>query len=163
MYVSIGMTMNAAHARAMLAAMHMRMQPPAMLAFMHAGISPYVRGRIGRRFNSEGDDVTGRWHPLAAETQIIRQRHGYPGAHPINVRTGQMRQHLVASPGNAVSAGGISQFTYPGTAPGGDLMNKLMTAQAGRQSPATLPRPVLGFNMNDTVALTALVAGYVTT
>lgn len=163
MYVSIGMVMNSTHARAMLAAMQLRMQPPAMIAFMQAGVAPYVRGRIAARFNSEGDDVTGRWHPLAAETEIIRQRHGYPGAHPINVRTGQMRNYLTSSPGNAISAGGVSQFEYPGAPAAGDLMTKLMTAQGGKANPSTLPRPVLGFNMNDSVALTALVAGYMTT
>jgi hypothetical protein len=145
----------------MLLRLHLKMEPGAMIAFMQAGVVPYIQQRIANRFLNEGDDVVGKWHPLKTETETIRIRHGYPGPHPINVRTGQMRALMTGSFGNAISGSGITQLEYPNQGNmTGQLARKIMTAQGGSAFPPTPPRPVLGFNLNDSIALTALLAGY---
>lgn len=147
----------------MLTRLEMKLQTPAMIAFMQSAVVPYVQQRTAARFAAEGDDVVGKWSPLKVETENIRIKHGYPGAHPINVRTGQMRNALVGSFGDVVSAGGLTELTYPdGVSVTGQLARKIMTAQGGSMFPPTVPRPVLGFNENDSIALTALVSGYLT-
>lgn len=161
MQVRISFYTDAHMAQIMLNNLALRMSPPAMTAFMQAGVVPYIQGRIAKRFAGEGDDVVGKWHPLKQETEIIRQTHGFPAAHPINVRTGQMRGLLTGSFGRVVSTGGMTELEYPSNANmTGQLQRKLMTAQMGSQFPPTPARPVLGFNMNDNIALTALLAGY---
>lgn len=161
MFVRIGFHTDARMAQAMLANISMRLSPGAMTAFMQAGVVPYIQQRISKRFAQEGDDVVGKWHPLKQETEIIRQRHGFPPAHPINVRTGQMRGLLTGSFGRVISSGGLTELEFPsGANMTGLLQRKLMTAQMGSQFPPTPPRPVLGFNMNDNIALTAMLAGY---
>jgi hypothetical protein len=160
-YVNIGFFVDSAAARAMMTALELRMQSPAMAAFMQTAAVPYIQQRIAARFAGEGDDVVGKWHPLALETEVIRIRHGYPGPHPINVRTGQMRAFLTGSVGDVMSSSGVTQLAYPSQAGmGGNLARKIMTAQLGSQFPTTPPRPVLGFNMNDNIALTAMLSGY---
>lgn len=147
----------------MLTRLEMKMQAPAMIAFMQSAVVPYVQQRTAARFAGEGDDVVGKWSPLKVETETIRIKHGYPGAHPINVRTGAMRNALTGSFGDVVSAGGVTDMEYPnGVNITGQLARKITTAQMGSMFPPTVPRPVLGFNENDSIALTALVAGYLT-
>lgn len=163
MRVSVQFFVDTSTAQLLMASIALRMQPAAMAGFMQASVVPYIQQRTANRFASQGDDVSGRWHPLAVATQQIRQQAGYQPSHPINVRTGQMRAFLTGSHGQVVSAGGMTQLEYPN--PGGAvglLMRKVMVAQAGSAAPATPPRPVLGFSMNDTVAITAMVAGYLT-
>jgi hypothetical protein len=147
----------------MLTRLEQKMMPGPMIAFMQAAVVPYVQQRIAGRFAAEGDDVTGKWHPLSMETEAIRIKHGYPGPHPINVRTSQMRNALTGSFGNTVSAGGVTEMEYPNPVNiTGSLARKITTAQMGSMFPTTPPRPVLGFNMNDSIGITALLAGYLT-
>lgn len=163
MRVSVQFVTDATTARAMMAAIAVRMSAPMMQGFMQAAVVPYIQQRATDRFARQGDDVSGPWLPLAVATQQIRQQAGFQPAHPINVRTGQLRAFVTGSYGRVVSAGGMTDLEYPN--PGnmmGILMRKLMVAQAGTPAPPTPARPVLGFNMNDTVALTAMVAGYLT-
>lgn len=163
MRVSVAFYTDARMAQAMLASIALRLSPGPMQGMMQTFVTPYIQNRATERFAKQGDDVTGRWHPLSVATQQIRQAAGYQPAHPINVRTGEMRAYITGSHGRVVSAGGLTELEYPspGTAATA-LMRKVMVAQAGSASPSTPARPVLGFNMNDTVALTAIVAGYLT-
>ena len=59
---------------------------------------PILRQSTEARFASEGDATTGPWAALSEATVSIRQSLGYEGAHPINVRTGAMKRHLVDDP-----------------------------------------------------------------
>jgi len=163
MQVKVTFYTDARMAQLMMTSIGLRLMPGPMSGFMQSAVVPYVQQRVSNRFAGQGDDVVGAWQPLAAATHQIRQSQGYPGSGPINVRTGQMRAYLTGSYGKTTSAGGMTDLEYPN--PGGAvgvLMRKLMVAQVGTPSPPTPARPVLGFNMNDTVALTAMVAGYLT-
>lgn len=163
MYVRVSYTMDSLSAQIMMTALAAKLTAPAMMGFMAGVVTPYIQGRIKNRFAGEGDDVSGKWLPLAQATVDIRKKAGFPGEHPINVRTGQMAGYLFFNSGRVVSAGGITDLEYPNPgAIGTQLGRKLMTAQMGSASPPTPPRPVLGFNMSDNVALTAAVAGYLT-
>lgn len=163
MFVSVAYHVDSAAARLMLSSLELKMSAAPMAAFMQSSVVSYIQTRIANRFAQEGDDVSGPWHPLAQETEVIRQRHGYPGAHPINVRTGQLRAFTTGSFGDVLSGGGNAQLSYPaGSNMTTQLMRKLLTAQMGSAYPVTPARPVLGFNMDDNIALTALVAGYMT-
>lgn len=161
MRVGISFYTDARMAQAMMANIGLRLSPVAMAAFMQAGVVPYIQERIAARFAGEGDDVVGKWTPLKQETEILRQRHGFPGPHPINVRTGQMRGLLTGSHGTTVASAGMTELSFPSNANMvGQLERKIMTAQMGAAFPPTPARPVLGFNQNDSIALTALLAGY---
>lgn len=145
----------------MLARMAFKLTAPAMSAWMQSAVVPYIQQRMANRFAGEGDDVVGKWSPLKMETEAIRLKHGYGGGHPINVRTGQMKNFLTGSFGNTTSAGGMTDLEFPhqGNVTG-QLALKIMTAQGGSAFPPTPARPVLGMNMNDSIAITALLAGY---
>jgi len=160
-YVRVVYNVNTAVARAILTGLQIKLSPPAMMAWMQAAVVPYIQQRVANRFAGEGDDVVGKWHPLKVETEAIRLKAGYGGAHPINVRTGQMKNFLTGSFGSTISAGGITELEFPNQGSvTGQLAQKIMTAQMGTAIPPTQARPVLGLNINDNMALTALLSGY---
>lgn len=144
----------------MLQALKERMELAKLTVFLKTAVVQYIQARVAKRFQSEGDDVTGRWTPLAVETELIRAAQGFPPSHPINVRTGEMMQFLVADSGDAIGSGGFAVLTYPSQPPTGELERKMRTAQLGKPFPSTPPRPVLGLNMNDNIFITAELAGY---
>jgi hypothetical protein len=147
---------------ALLQSVEVALSPMALSEFMAGPVASYLEVRVAERFASEGDDVTGKWAPLAAATQAIRSSLGYGSAHPINVRTGEMLEFV--STGDAkVEAGGAS-YTMPGSSPQGDLAAKMELAQnggvseSGRDIPA---RPVLGLNMVDLEAVVGLLESHI--
>ncbi len=149
-----------AMAGAFVAELNRRMQPQNLAAFVHTTVGPFIRRRIQQRFQSEGDDVTGKWHPLTLATQMIRAQKGYPPDHPINRRSNQMYNHLLSDPGQTRVMGPMIEFTHP--TPGGNplTLQKISTAQGGKRRPFTPPRPVLGVNENDMLFVTSELAAY---
>lgn len=144
--------------QAMLNHLDTALNPVAIAGFLGATVDPYLRSRMKDRFAGEGDDVVGKWIPLAQTTQDIRQQQGYGAAHPINRRTGDLENYIVGSP-NAISIHGLgATLTMPGNRPTGELKKKVETAQRGKANrPVTPPRPVLGMNEKDLAfVLTAL-------
>ncbi len=130
-----------------------------LVTFLNTVVDPFIRNRIDQRFQGEGDDVVGTWHPLAVATQQIRAYYGFPPDHPINVRTSKLRSHLVGTQSDvkAFGIGATLQHPPPGT---DAIMNKkISTAQSGSSSPSTPARPVIGVNENDLLFITtSLVA-----
>lgn len=123
--------------------------------FMEEEAMPYLHGRIAERFAHEGDDIVGQWAPLRFSTEQTRSDAGFPAAHPINERTGDLRRWLVESHTVTESGAGILG-EIPGTAAGGlELMDKLTTAQLGSTDPATVARPVLGIGVLDMESIVA--------
>jgi hypothetical protein len=103
--------------------------------------------RARQRFADEGDEVVGAWPALADATVAIRQSKGFGGPHPINVRTGEMKRHILDSRPSIVPLPDGAVMTTPGGEPGGDLGKKLQTAQSGdNRTPA---RPVIGVGVRD--------------
>lgn len=109
----------------------------------------YLQYRVRGRFASEGDDASGKWLALNPATENIRSSEGYGAAHPINVRTGQLRDYLLTDRGDVGGFGGGYQLTYPGQ--GGSALDqeKLRTAQRGKPQPNTPERPVLALGVED--------------
>lgn len=105
--------------------------------------------RTKSRFSSEGDDASGPWQPLGPATEAIRGAAGYGPAHPINVRTGDLRDYLLGDRGDVMGVGGGYQLTYPGNTGTAVDQEKLRTAQRGKPSPNTPERPVLALGIED--------------
>lgn len=149
-------------AQAVFEALNERLESDALVDFMRKEIEPYIKLRIEGRFAAEGDDVTGQWHPLTVATKLIRARNGFPPDHPINVRTGKMKDYLVHSPSDIKIQGPEVELTHPGPTGDRELQDKIRTAQEGKTKPRTPARPVLGLNENDLLFITSELAAYLT-
>lgn len=116
-------------------------------AWMVAGLDPLLRRRTAERFESEGDDISGKWESLRPNTVARRKADHFPGEHPINVRTGAMKRHLLDDmPRIAIHTLGATMWS-PGSDGGSETASKVKTAQAGGTTPEGRPvpaRPVLG-------------------
>lgn len=159
---------DASEVEEMLEALDTRLDEASIAAFLGAHIDPYLRRRAKDRFRGEGDDVVGAWLPLASATEAIRESQGFPGAHPINRRTGELEEYITSgqmNPGIPVPGVGAT-LEFPGTPPTGELKTKVETAQRGKPasggSRATPPRPVLGINARDLTYTVSSLTFYLT-
>lgn len=129
--------------------------------FLKRDVYPYARGRIGRRFGSQGDDVSGPWKPLKDSTIHYREmdirNYGFRirPSEPINIRSFAMFDHLMNSHSFA-SPSGVAKLTIPGPVRMGQMAasvdsmrKKLQTAQVGDPKRDVPARPVLGMNSKD--------------
>jgi hypothetical protein len=138
-----------------------KIEPAGLSTFLQTVVDPFIRNRIDQRFSSEGDDVSGKWHPLAQATQMIRASYGFPPDHPINKRTGKLHAQLVGHNSDVKPNGFGATLTHP--APGvldPLTTKKLTTAQSGSSRPNTQPRPVIGVNENDLLFVTSSLTAY---
>lgn len=134
--------------QAMLRKLDTALDPSAVAAFLGATIEPYFRERARQRFQSEGDDVVGRWVPLAEATKAIRVQMGY-GEGPINRRTGALENYIINSPtGVGINPAGAT-LTMPGDKGSASIQKKMKAAQQGLDNPRTPARPVVGMNEKD--------------
>lgn len=130
------------------------MSDEGLAAFLGTTMGPYLQQRGQKRFAGQGDDVSGAWAPLSPATIQIRADGGY-GPGPINRRTGELENWVVASGWDAYPITKGATMRFPGKKPTGKLKEKVITAQQGRDgsegpdNPRTVPRPVLGVNEND--------------
>lgn len=143
-----------------LASLYLKLSPPGLMAFLQSMVDPWLRMRTDNRFDSEGDDVSGAWHPLTHATQMIRAAGGFPSAHPINVRTGKMKSFLVGQRSDVKPNGLGATLTYPGATADPDLIEKIKVAQQGKAYPRTPPRQVIGVNTNDMLFITSELIAY---
>jgi hypothetical protein len=135
-----------------------------MYAFFETQMATWLSERAERRFDSEGDDVSGKWDPLAPATEKIREAGRLAGrwsvgdAHPINQRTGELKDYITAGEGDTFTGMGNTEFIYPSVnLIGGEIPDKMRTAQEGAAVKGTQarfmnpapPRPVLGVNEVD--------------
>lgn len=123
------------------------LSPASMAEFLGYEIQPYIKQRASDRFASEGDDVSGPWLPLTDATIGIRESQGFSEG-PINVRTGELENYITNTSG-AITASPEAILSYPGRDPAGELGDKVLTAQQGKDSPRTPPRPVIGLDQSD--------------
>lgn len=133
--------------------------PVGMTYFLAGQVTPYLKGRARSRFANEGDEVSGPWAPLSPVTAQIRSGLGYPPEHPINRRTGQLERWVTESAPGIIYTPIVAQLTYPGNPPTGTTKEKVTLAQTG-QAPkgrSTSPRPVLGLDMTDYVAILGML------
>lgn len=147
--VNLQITTNSARLDKTLMQLSVALMPQSLGVFLGKKVDPYFRMRAHNRFANEGDDVVGKWSPLADSTVHIRQNAGYGGAHPINRRTGELESFIVDSPNAILVDGAGATLRLPGNAPSGSILEKMRTAQGGKDDPPTDPRPVIGMNNAD--------------
>lgn len=131
--------------------------------WVYTNARPYLQSRARRRFETEGDDVTGPWAELSLATQGFRRRHGFPPEHPINVRTGGLRQYVTQTYDMTEGWREVT-FNMPGRADNSVIRKKYRAAQRGGVGKSGLPfpaRPVIAMNENDQRRLTDRFAGWV--
>lgn len=139
----------------------------AMSAFLGTTVGPWLQQRAKQRFQTEGDDVSGKWRGLELSTQDIRRQGPWAvgPAHPINVRTHEMENYVTGSAGDAIPLGPIAQLTFPDRRRGGspELQKKMKTAQKGAKQKGfknTPARPVIGLGVQDLTFVVASLQFY---
>lgn len=145
--------------QAMLERIDTALSPTGLSAFLNVSVEPWVRSRAKARFKNEGDSAVGRWAPLRPATQEIRSSGEWPvgPTSPINRRTGELEEYITGSDGMVAVFGMGAQLSYPKPSTKKSIIEKMKTAQRGRTSPGTVPRPVLGLDERDlTHVLTSL-------
>lgn len=142
----------------MLEQLDSALSPVGLAAFLHGSVEPWIQQRAANRFANEGDDVSGKWAPLAEATIEIREHAGFGGSHPINKRTGELEEYITQGSFDIQALPTMATLKYPKDPPkSGHLREKVKTAQKGKASPSTVARPVLGMNERDlTHVLTTL-------
>jgi hypothetical protein len=149
---------------AMLLRLDTAFSPTGLATFLASTVDPYIRQRAEARFAAEGDDVTGKWVPLAAATQDIRSSMGYGPSHPINRRTGELEDYIVNAPHDIMQIPEGASISLPGHPPSNpELAEKVSTAQQGKKGKGrrdTPARPVMGLNERDTMFVVAALSFY---
>ena len=146
----------------MLETVDSAMSPIGLAAFLYGKVGPWVKERAEARFRNEGDDVVGDWAPLREATINFREAQGFAGEHPINKRTGELEAYITQGNIQVTASAGEGSMKFPGNTPATQsLSEKMRTAQRGRVSPATVPRPVLGLNEKDLSAIMVMLAFHI--
>lgn len=143
---------DAAGVQAMLSHLDSALSPVAMAGFLGVEIGSYLKERARNRFESEGDDVTGKWAPLMDSTVRVRETGPWniSGEHPINKRTGELEEYITGSDIFAWAHSMGATVRYPGRVTNKrSIRAKMETAQRGKANPKTPARPVLGMNERD--------------
>lgn len=146
----------------LLTSAELALSPIGMKRFVDTWAADYFRERAKRSFDTESDPATGVWKPLGQAANNLREYDGFPPAHPINVRTGELRSWLVNSRGTSLVLGSTVEYWFPELiAPSGPAEAKLHTAQLGRPTGynwlfpghATPARPVTSITGGDVGAV----------
>lgn len=166
-YIDIELSGDASYITQMLVHLDTKLSPNGLSGFLGVTVFPYLLGRAKQRFQNEGDDVVGKWAPLAPATELIRTAQGFPPAHPINKRTGELEAYITqgSMSGSVTQSPTGSVLTHPSATPTQSVASKVRVAQQGdpkfaRGVPA---RPVLGMNETDLSFVMIELAFYVGT
>lgn len=143
------------------------LSPTGLSVFLEGPAYEYLSQRVEARFASEGDAASGDWPPLAAFTVRQRERLGYGGEHPINVRTGELWDYAVNTyQVFPAGSGAVLEMPERGAADS-ELARKFKTAQEGRDpnpNPSMAPvppRPVVAFDAADAEILLEMMNEWV--
>lgn len=154
--VSLEISGDASSVEFFLDRINTALNPVALVEFLTGQVVPWLNARGAERFRGEGDDVVGKWQPLQMSTQLERIRGKQQGLwdigpdHPINVRTHELEDYITHSLGYTLPSSLGATLTYPDPKDANaSIKEKMKTAQQGRTSPSTVPRPVLGINERD--------------
>lgn len=147
--IALDIVVDTNEADLMLSAAEQTLMGPSLRRYLDTEMATYMRKRISDRFASEGDDVTGPWAALQDATVSIRESKGFPGEHPINKRTGDLENFMTKGRLDYTMQSNGASIFFPGKPPTPELATKVQTAQAGKDFPATVKRPVVGVNAVD--------------
>lgn len=129
----VRITVDDSAVRGVIEALQQKLQPSALRGFLATRAHEELKRRAEARFENEGDDAVGSWAELAYMTGRIRSFQGYGPFHPINVRTGKLR-NFVLNTFTIRELGAGATLSMPGQA-SGKLMSKFRTAQQGGYAP----------------------------
>lgn len=121
--------------------------------WMDVTADPYIKRQIAQRFSAEGGGAAGQWAELADATVASREAQGYPGEHPILIRTGEMEKYLETQPGNITAMGSDIILDVPGEIPSGKLGTRIAVHQLGSAKNSTPARPFLAIDDGDAETL----------
>lgn len=165
-FIDIDLIGNTSQVERMLVFLESRMTTASLMRFLEVRIKPYLKERVDKRFKNEGDDVSGKWAPLAVPTRNIREW-GNPQLwdvgpdHPINQRTHEMYNYLVNGTWQTMPIGatGVVLTSPKDQQNKREMRDKLRRAQRGdTRTPA---RPVLGLNEADLTFFLAQLAFHI--
>lgn len=149
---------------ATLARLQRQVSASGLGVFLNTEAWPWLEQRTQDRFTSEGDSAVGKWAELSFATYAYRTAGGFPPAHPINVRTGELRDfaltHQVESQMSGIT---LSQPKKGGK---NETQKKFRNAQRGgttAQGHAFPARPVVGLDMLDAGRIEQRLFKWVTT
>lgn len=126
---------------------------------MATGLRQWLQERAEARFAAEGDDASGKWAALTDTTNKIRQSLGFPPEHPINVRTGELKRHVVGGKGDVGIDGFGVTYAWPGGPVTPGIERKMIGAQlGGTRQPS---RPVAAVNITDAAAVLILLSDFI--
>jgi hypothetical protein len=131
-----------------------------LASFMQGFAAPLLQERAHDRFESEGDDASGYWRPLAASTIARREKAGYVPIR-INDRTGAMRAWVERAQGSIKGTKAAVIYEWPGTPTNRTTGRKLKVAQMGLANPWTWPRPVVAVDEDDLLLIISAMESWV--
>lgn len=134
--------------------LQIRLSAAGLETFMQHTVVPWLQARAVQRFASEGDDAVGKWTPLRRATELFRARQGFPPAHPINIRTHQMRDFIVNADGTISGGPGYASVNWPGGQGRGKKIAEKIRAAQGLTA-GTVARPVLGLSITDDIFISS--------
>lgn len=143
------------------------LSPTSIEGFLLTKAAGYLQEITGINFAHETSRDGQAWEPLHDATNAIREQDGYSPEHPINERTGELREWLTNSHGDVAPGLDGAELTWPSEGDP-DAERKLQVAQQGSKrgenplfpSSATNPRPVIGAGEVDLAILLALLGDH---
>jgi hypothetical protein len=159
---SIELEINKKDLDTKLTLLESRLDNTELATWMRGDLVQHLQDRASSRFAAEGDDAVGTWTPLSPITELIRSAKGFSPAHPINVRTGDLKNFITSDDGSISASGGGLQLEFPDNPPTGELLDKLATAQTGKSNPKTPMRPVIALGLTDYNEIMDLLSIYIT-
>lgn len=118
-------------------------EPQAISYFNNVVVTQLLQLYAAERFRGEGTTngvgtSVGKWAPLRPYTQDERERLGFPRQHPINKRTGELKDWITGSAGMQVAQ---ELFIWPARMPpnNSSLHFAYACAQTGRKTSAPHP------------------------
>ncbi|AKL88187.1 hypothetical protein GMA3_10 [Gordonia phage GMA3] len=142
-----GIELEGEHVNRVIADLNNRLGTVLMTATLTT-VHGHFLNKTERMFQDERDPYGNKWAPLAESTISFRESLGYGGAHPINVRTGGLRDSMTSAPPDILGhSDGVVTLAYPSRKmPAGNDGMKHRQAAGMLKGPA---RPVIGMDEKD--------------
>ena len=139
MTVGVRFAVDVGDVQAVTAKYEQAFSAPSLMAWLKGDALDYFQDASAKRFANERSE-TRVWAQLRDATNEIRATQGFPREHPINVRTGKLKEHMLET-GDVRAAGNSGAWlTYP-SKPKGKTKSKLRVAQEGTDKN---PKPGFG-------------------
>lgn len=155
---------------ALLESMEEDLSGESLADFMGKEIFPYLRDQSLDRFETKGDETTGKWAPLSEASERWRRWDGVAGDE-LNKRTGKLEDFIQqAIPGLLVGSDS-AVLQYPSGMPSDkNTAQKYRLAQQGqaagvdkRRKPKTPPRPIVAVGVEELAVVQSRLERFIMT